>query len=117
MKAFLLETLSSFDRSSFLAKWTELDEKKTRIFQSSDYLGKISEEVKADILRYFKRYIYSLDSSLKSPENSGYFKIKDMAQRSKDGVGQIGKQNYWILIEGPTEQQGITTKKEVWSLY
>lgn len=100
---FLLDVERNSTRRRMLGKITTT-ERGVRRFDTSnpDYLP-VSPEVLAAIEKAMPAYISSLAGRTRYAD--GYFKIKDVVQRARGGMGSLGVTRYLLLIEGATASQ------------
>jgi len=103
IKGFVKDKLTKLERSKSLVKlldkWTTINNNK-RIFnmKNSDLVAATSIE-KTNIASNFNTYIDSIGSFYTS-KGSNYFKIKDVARRMNSGLGSLGVDKFYALIEG-----------------
>lgn len=91
---------SSDSLAKLLDKWTILSNGK-RIFDLSNSDLASAAAVKSEIMNNWSSYVQSLGSWAQSMP-AGYFQMKDVAQRLHSGLGSLGTDKYYILIEGKT---------------
>ncbi|CAB9497550.1 Uncharacterized protein conserved in bacteria (DUF2252) [Seminavis robusta] len=92
-------------RQKMLAKWC-LMSNGSRYFDLTYYkLENASEVKKADIQAALDAYVASTSYSNKGTGTGEYFDIKDIAKRVAAGTGSRGRERYYILVEGPSEDQ------------
>ncbi|MBM7839352.1 uncharacterized protein (DUF2252 family) [Alkalihalobacillus xiaoxiensis] len=91
----LAQELSSVNRFAELDKWTTITDS-TRLFdQSNNRLGQASDQEKEALLTNWDTYTDSTKDD--SPD---YFQVKDIAKRLDAGLGSLGTERYYVLIEG-----------------
>ncbi|MCD7034931.1 DUF2252 domain-containing protein [Metabacillus sp. GX 13764] len=94
---------SSDSLAKLLSKWTVVSNG-MRTFNWSNSNLAPADSVKSAITASWPSYIQSLGSFGQSMP-SGYFQIKDAAKRLHSGLGSLGTDKYYVLIEGKTDSQ------------
>ena len=97
---FLHDAESDNSRKDMLAKWTNKGSSSRYFDLSMNNLGSISASEYATIESAINSYKDNLTSSLAG--DSSYFEVHDIAERLNAGVGSLGTQRYYVLIEGET---------------
>ncbi|MBO1002470.1 DUF2252 family protein [Pseudogracilibacillus auburnensis] len=84
-----------------LLTWTTIGE--TREFDlTNNRLEKATDEEKEEIVSNWDSYIDKLDPTIIQQYGKSYFTVKDIARRVNAGLGSLGYDRYYILIEGET---------------
>lgn len=102
---FLDEVKSTHSRSALLDDWTiKVSGKRQLDIDGLDDLGPVSASLKSDITANMAEYRASLSGGGTSLSSS-YFKVKSVAERLHAGVGSLGVNRYYVLIEGSSTGQ------------
>jgi uncharacterized protein (DUF2252 family) len=96
----LIQKTSNKNRSSLLSKYTQLNNIKNRVFQTTSKLQPVSSSTYSDIAGAMSSYIASIPSSKRY--NNSYYALKDIRLKLGSGIGSLGKYRYYLLIEGPS---------------
>lgn len=96
----LIQKTSNKNRSSLLSKYTQLNNSKNRVFQTTSKLQPVSSSTYSDIAGAMSSYIASIPSSKRY--NNSYYALKDIRLKLGSGIGSLGKYRYYLLIEGPS---------------
>ncbi|WP_277883843.1 DUF2252 family protein [Nostoc sp. FACHB-888] len=96
----LIQKTSNKNRSSLLSKYTQLNNSKNRVFQTTSKLQPVSNSTYSDIAGAMTSYIASIPSS--KCYNNSYYALKDIRLKLGSGIGSLGKYRYYLLIEGPS---------------
>ncbi|WP_158598382.1 DUF2252 family protein [Falsibacillus albus] len=95
----LRDAKSSDDKAKLLDKWTVTGSSgRTFDFSNSD-LAPVSSGDYSAISANWNGYKSTIDSFVQSKPSS-YFTIKDIARRLHSGLGSLGVDKYYVLIEG-----------------
>lgn len=90
----------------FLEEWTTVVDS-TRLFHPfHEKLKKVTDEERAAIMQNWNSYQQSLSRSFTKAREKDYFTIKDIARRVHEGLGSLGVDRYYILIEGGGTSKG-----------
>lgn len=100
---FLLDLERKGTRRRMLGKSTTTDRGVRRFDTSNPDYAPVSPDVLAAIERAMPAYIASLAGRARYADS--YYRIKDVAQRSRGGMGSLGVTRYLVLIEGPSSSQ------------
>lgn len=101
MRAFLEDAEKQNSRAKMLNDWTVMGPDGRRRFKEHKKLKPCGEDDKVIIIEAVKRYQTHLNSELK--DHPHYFKVYDVAQRTKAGVGSYGTPRYYVLVRGETD--------------
>ncbi|GBG30534.1 Hypothetical Protein FCC1311_067542 [Hondaea fermentalgiana] len=100
---FLADVEKSKSRKKMIKKWTRHseEEKGTRVFDLRlDKLGAVSSSTAGVIRDALVNYQKGVAPALRN--QTSFFKVKDIAQRLKAGLGSYGTARYYVLVEGPS---------------
>ncbi|MFC6464740.1 DUF2252 family protein [Marinilactibacillus sp. GCM10026970] len=87
--------------SKQLNNWTTITD--DRVFDlTNSRLTEATAEEKDQLLRHWDTYLNSIDSAIVEEVGEDYFAIKDIARRTDAGLGSLGYDRFYILIEGAT---------------
>src|SRR5699024_6185865 len=82
-----------------LTTWTTVEEE--RVFNlANNRLEAVTTEEKREIVDNWNSYVDNLDTEILKSVGKNYFKIKDIARRVGAGLGSLGYDRYYVLIEG-----------------
>ncbi|GAB2545684.1 DUF2252 family protein [Gracilibacillus alcaliphilus] len=85
-----------------LATWTTVNE--DRMFDlTNNRLEAVTDEENKEIKDNWDSYLSNIDEDILTDVGSGYFEIKDIARRVDAGLGSLGYDRYYVLIEGKTD--------------
>ncbi|MFB7138360.1 DUF2252 family protein [Gottfriedia sp. NPDC056225] len=103
---------SSDSVAKLLNKWTTTTSG-TRLFNfSNSNLKAVTSTERSNIVNNWTNYKASI-SSFVSSKPSTYFTIKDIARRLHSGLGSLGVDKFYVLIEGDTTSQSDDVILEV----
>lgn len=100
---FMLELERKGTRRRMLGKSTTTDRGVRRFDTSNPDYTPVSPDVLAAIEKAMPGYLASLAGKARYADS--YYRIKDVAQRSRGGMGSLGVTRYLVLIEGPSSSQ------------
>ncbi|MGH8081794.1 MAG: DUF2252 family protein [Lysobacter sp.] len=86
-------------RASLLSKYTALSGS-TRRFQTLSNLVAVPANTYSDVTAAMAGYVGSIASSKRYA--ASYYTVKDVRRKLGSGIGSLGKQRYYVLIEGPS---------------
>ncbi|SEO12214.1 Uncharacterized conserved protein, DUF2252 family [Amphibacillus marinus] len=69
---------------------------------TNNRLALATETEKQNIIDNWSTYIAGIDQNIKDEVGQDYFEIKDIARRINAGLGSLGYDRFYILIEGET---------------
>ena len=91
----LLKKAGKKTREEFLQKRIDLE---SGTFLQTDEIQPVSERID-EFQAVLNDYRGSLGED--APQDSDFFKVKDVAVKTQSGTGSVGLQRYYVLIEGP----------------
>ncbi|WP_163583411.1 DUF2252 family protein [Gracilibacillus saliphilus] len=87
-----------------LAKWTTV--KEGRVFDlTNNRLEEVTDEEVSEMKNNWDSYVSNIDEEIITSVGRDYFNIKDIARRINAGLGSLGYDRYYILIEGETDSE------------
>ncbi|TMU87069.1 DUF2252 domain-containing protein [Bacillus sp. BHET2] len=90
------------DASHALNKWTVVNSSGDRQFDFSNTdLSTVDSYDLVDLEGHWSSYLQDISDKV-SGWDSHYFDVKDRARRLHSGLGSLGVDKYYVLIEGPT---------------
>lgn len=85
-----------------LTTWTTIMD--NRVFdQTNNRLAEVTEAEWQQITTNWDSYVNSLDEEILTTVGKDYFIIKDIARRINAGLGSLGYDRYYVLIESETD--------------
>ena len=102
LRKFLLKTERKNNRPKMLRKWVKVKKGLNKFNFKNNSLRPVSEEQEQIILNAFPDYVDSLEA--KFIDKSSYFKIIDIAQRLSAGLGSLGCNRFYVLIQGDSKK-------------
>lgn len=101
---FLDDVQAGDSREDMIKKWTVKNDNGVRSFDTSlEKIVAVNASVKASVTQAMADYEQTVASSLQG--DSDYFMVKDVALRVKAGLGSYGTLRYYVLVEGPSDDQ------------
>lgn len=97
----LREVAAELGRATMLAEWTVVTAAGRRFDPGHPELAAVSAEVDGDVRARLPGYRGTLTGGGASLPSS-FFTVKGVAQRLHAGLGSLGMQRYYVLIEGAT---------------
>ena len=100
------DTIAAADgktRASLLSKYTMLSGSR-RVFQNLANLTPVSAQTRSDVVGGMGAYVSSIAASKRYAPS--FYVVKDVRQKLGSGVGSLGRQRYYALVEGPTSSTG-----------
>ncbi|MFK3939097.1 DUF2252 family protein [Alkalihalobacillus sp. NPDC078783] len=97
--------LASLDPFSELGRWTQIVEGTRKLDPSNARLAEVTDEERAELEGDWNTYVEGIDASILDEVGEDYFAIKDIARRTDAGLGSLGTERYYVLIEGATAGQ------------
>lgn len=89
-----------------LNSWTTLTSNGDRVFAMSNVrLAEATVEDKREIIDNWDSYLNQLDPSIIEEYGEDYFNIKDIVRRVNAGLGSLGYDRYYVLIEGESNSE------------
>jgi uncharacterized protein (DUF2252 family) len=92
--------LQSKTQADLLKKWTLKTSNGRRFDAKNANLAPVTDEERTELVNNWAYYEQSLSPSFVASKNSHYFAIKDCARRLHSGLGSLGVDKYYVLIEG-----------------
>ncbi|MFI8685713.1 DUF2252 family protein [Rossellomorea sp. NPDC077527] len=97
-----MDDVISRDASHALDKWTVINSSGNRQFDwSNPDLSVVDSSDLADLEGHWSSYLQDISDKVSSWDTH-YFDVKDRARRLHSGLGSLGVEKYYVLIEGPT---------------
>jgi uncharacterized protein (DUF2252 family) len=101
---FLLTAATKNNRVKMLDAWTAQPTGMRRFDTAGNaQLASVSAAVDSDVRAHIATYRTSLSGGTSFP--ASFFAVKSVAQRLHAGLGSIGSNRYYILVEGPSSSQ------------
>jgi uncharacterized protein (DUF2252 family) len=100
-----LRDLQKKTQIDLLEKWTSKTTGVRRFDTTKDCLAPVSGEEWKQFTNNWTAYKQSLSPSFVASKKKNYFTIKDIARRQHSGLGSLGVDKYYILIEGDSTSQ------------
>jgi len=100
-----LRDLQEKTQADLLKKWTIKTSSRRRFDATSANLAPVTNEERTKIVNNWTYYIHTLSSTFVASKNRNYFTIKDSARRLHSGLGSLGVDKYYVLIEGDSSSQ------------
>ncbi|MEY8749949.1 DUF2252 family protein [Alkalicoccobacillus gibsonii] len=97
--------LASLDPFSELGRWTQIVDGTRKLDPSNARLAEVTDEERAELTENWNTYIEGIDAAIVDEVSEDYFAIKDIARRTDAGLGSLGTERYYVLIEGETAGQ------------
>ncbi|MDQ0208497.1 DUF2252 family protein [Alkalicoccobacillus murimartini] len=97
--------IASIDRFSELGRWTKIVDGERLLDPSNARLAELDETQKEEIKSHWQTYVSGINESILSDVGAEYFEVKDIARRTDAGLGSLGTERYYVLIEGATSGQ------------
>ncbi|WP_243402394.1 DUF2252 domain-containing protein [Tamilnaduibacter salinus] len=106
LRPFLEKVGSKKTRSKMLGKWTRLQKNGRRVFDTEHHkLKRLSPQQRKAFMTAFEAYRQRIVDAEAAPDDTSFFKVKDVVRRIKAGTGSLGTPRYYVLIEGDHEGQ------------
>ncbi|SEF98515.1 DUF2252 domain-containing protein [Marinobacterium lutimaris] len=104
---FLHKLVDKKSRARMLDKWTSVDDEGRRYF-SADHpkLELLPAEVKSRLVEALVAYQESLDDEVPGHSHQ-HFKVKDVARRTGAGIGSLGNDRYYALIDSGEDGEDV----------
>jgi uncharacterized protein (DUF2252 family) len=100
-----LRKLQEKTQTNLLKKWTIKTSGRRRFDTTKAGLAPVTKEERAKLVNNWASYKQSLSSSFVASKGSHYFTIEDSARRLHSGLGSLGVDKYYVLIEGDSFSQ------------
>ncbi|PEZ46731.1 hypothetical protein CN345_00005 [Bacillus thuringiensis] len=94
---------SSYTYEAFLEKNTLLQNGKHIFLPNNPSFIPLRTEEQEDFIKGWNEYIKSI-ASFADTKSEGYFTRKDVVHKQNSGVGSMGRDIFYVLIEGDTEE-------------
>ncbi|WP_062051570.1 leucine-rich repeat domain-containing protein [Bacillus sp. JCM 19034] len=86
-----------------LATWTTM-QGENRVFDlTNNRLTEVTVDEWDELVRHWDSYVENLDEEIIENVGKDYFTIKDIARRINAGLGSLGYDRFYVLIEGETK--------------
>jgi len=95
-----LRDLQKKTQADLLKRWTIKTEAGRSFDLNNVNLAPLSNIDKAELVNHWPSYLQSLAPAFVAAQQSQYFNIKDCARRLHSGLGSLGVDKYYVLIEG-----------------
>ncbi|GAB3684849.1 hypothetical protein GCM10028792_36710 [Salinisphaera aquimarina] len=100
---FMKKVMKKSGPQKYLAKWTVVDNGERRFNLDKKKMGRVSASEREQLVAALaEQYPGTLDGNGSTPPAS-HFKVKDIARRVDAGIGSLGLDRYYALIEGATD--------------
>jgi uncharacterized protein (DUF2252 family) len=107
-----LRDLQEKTQIDLLKKWTIMTSSRRCFDATNANLTLMTNEQRTKLVNNWTYYKQSLSSSFVASKNSHYFTIKDSAHRLHSGLGSLGVDKYYVLIEGEGNEQILEIKEQ-----
>ncbi|WP_260682072.1 DUF2252 family protein, partial [Alkalicoccobacillus porphyridii] len=97
--------IAGLDRFAELGRWTQIVDGQRKMDTSNARLSDITDDERAEIVNAWDTYLEALDDKIIAEVGEEYFTIKDVARRTDAGLGSLGTERYYVLIEGESSGQ------------
>jgi uncharacterized protein (DUF2252 family) len=107
-----LHELQEETQTDLLKKWTTKTNSRRCFDATKAKLAPVTNEERTKLVNNWTYYKQSLSSSFVASKSSHYFTIKDSARRRHSGLGSLGVDKYYVLIEGEDNDQILEVKEQ-----
>jgi uncharacterized protein (DUF2252 family) len=107
-----LRDLREKTQSELLKKWTVKTSSGRGFDATNANLALVRHEERTKLVANWIDYQHSLSSSFVACKRSHYFTIQDSASRLHSGLGSLGVDKYYVLIEGEGTEQFLEVKEQ-----
>ncbi len=107
-----IDDLNGRNASHALDKWTVVSNGARHFDFSNADLATVNSTDLSDLEGHWSSYLQDIGDKVSKSEG-GYFTVKDRARRLHSGLGSLGVDKYYVLIEGPTKDNNDDQLLEV----
>ncbi|MCK0469843.1 DUF2252 family protein [Halalkalibacter sp. APA_J-10(15)] len=86
-----------------LTTWTTMQAGSRMFDLTNNRLTEVTVDEWEELVRHWDSYVDQLDEEIIEMVGKDYFTIKDIARRVNAGLGSLGYDRFYVLIEGETE--------------
>ena len=97
--------ISEGNRFAELGRWTQMVDGERQLDTSNARLAEISDDERAEVVNHWNTYLEGISDQILNEVGEDYFTIKDVARRTDAGLGSLGTERFYVLIEGETSGQ------------
>jgi len=101
LAGFLEKVERKKNRQKMLDKWTRTQKNERRVLHREGKIKRVSPQQRKKVLAAFEAYRSRFeDRVFPADEPKPCLKVKDVARRLKAGTGSLGKDRFYLLVEG-----------------
>ncbi|WP_052383818.1 DUF2252 domain-containing protein [Litchfieldella xinjiangensis] len=105
LKPFMQEVADKHSRERMLDKWTQQGAEGRRFAERPDKLVGLPAHIASQLRKAIEEEYRQTLQSGRSEAERGHFRVKDMARRINAGTGSLGRERFYVLIEGGRDHE------------